>query len=107
MSTVTLSPQQLRYLIEETWQRDPDAVAFGLHVANQRGPKEVEFGFGKAQVVHADTVFQVREALLSAERSKERIILLTKLQRRDLGHDVEARLARCRLFPIDQWASLC
>jgi len=52
-------------------------------------------------------VFQVREALLSAESQNRRIILLTKLQYTDLGQDVVARLARCRLFPIDDWASLC
>ncbi len=108
MSTITLNPQQLRLLVEEKWQRDDEAVAVGLHVTSRwQGPKEVEFDFGKAQVVHADTVFQVREALLSAERAKDRIILLTKLQQGDLGHDVVARLARSRLFPIDHWASLC
>lgn len=108
MNTVNLNPQQLRSLVEEKWQKDEDAFAVGLHVTSPwQGPKEVEFGFGKAQVVHADTVFQVREALLSAERAKDRIILLTKLQQGDLGHDVVARLARSRLFPIDHWASLC
>lgn len=108
MNTNTLSPQQLRSLVEERWQKDEDAVAVGLHVTKQwRGPKEVEFAFGKAQVVHADTVFQVREALLSAERSKERIVLLTALPESKLGQDVVARLARSRLFPIDHWASLC
>jgi hypothetical protein len=108
MSTITLNSQQLRLLVEEKWQKDDEAVAVGLHVTSPwQGPKEVEFDFGKAQVVHADTVFQVREALLSAERAKDRIILLTKLQQGDLGHDVVARLARSRLFPIDHWASLC
>jgi hypothetical protein len=108
MSTMTLNPQQLRLLVEEKWQKDDEAVAVGLHVTGPwQGPKEVEFDFGKAQIVHADTVFQVREALLSAERAKDRIILLTKLQQGDLGHDVVARLARSRLFPIDHWASLC
>src|ERR1700722_19580976 len=104
----TLSSQQLRSLVEERWQLDKDAVAFGLHVAHPwRTPNEVEFAFGKAQVVRADTVFQVREALLSAERNKSRIILLTKLQSGELGNDVVARLARSRLFPIDHFASLC
>jgi len=108
MSVGTLSSQQLKSLVEDKWQRDEDAVAVGLHVANSwPGPSEVEFPFGKASVVRADTVFQVREALLSAERNKGRIILLTKLQQGDLGHDVVARLARSRLFPIDHWASLC
>jgi hypothetical protein len=104
----TLSAQQLRSLVEDKWQRDLDAVAMGLHVAQPwKSPSDVEFDFGKAHVVQADTVFQIREALLDAERSKGRIILLTKLRQGDLGNDVVARLARSRLFAIDHWASLC
>lgn len=108
MTIAAISPQQLRSLVEDKWQRDQDAPAVGLHVTTAwSGPAEVEFDFGKASVVRADTVFQVREALLSAESQNRRIILLTKLQYSDLGNDVVARLARCRLFPIDDWASLC
>jgi hypothetical protein len=107
MNVGTLSPQQLRSLVEDKWQRDEDALALGLHVTSGwRGPQEIEFDFGKVQVVHADTVFQVREALLLAERSKQRIVLLTNLQQSDLGNDVVARLARSRLFTIDHWATL-
>lgn len=108
MTVGTLSSQQLRSLVEDKWQSDEEAVAVGLHVAQPwRSPSDLDFDFGKAQVVRADTVFQVREALLDAERKKEKIILLTKLQQADLGHDVVARLARSRLFAIDHWASLC
>ena len=108
MSVGALSPQQLRTIVEDKWQRDQEAIAVGLHVTTSWvGPSEVEFDFGKAQVVRADTVFQIREALRDAERDKSRIILLTKLQQADLGHDVVARLARSRLFAIDHWASLC
>lgn len=108
MSIGTLSAQQLRSIAEEKWESDTDALAVGLHVsATWSGPGEVEFPFGKAQVVRADTVFQVREALRDAERSQDRIILLTRLQQADLGHDVVARLARSRLFAIDHWATLC
>ncbi len=108
MTVAAISPQQLRSLVEDKWQRDQEAPAVGLHVTTAwRGPAEVEFDFGMASVVRADTVFQVREELLNAERQNRRIILLTKLQSADLGHDVVARLARCRLFPIDDWASLC
>ena len=67
----------------------------------------MEFDFGKAQVVRADTVFGVRQALRDAEKAGGRIILLTGLQQADLGHDVVARLARSRLFAIDHWATLC
>ncbi|MEZ6048734.1 MAG: hypothetical protein R3C11_24785 [Planctomycetaceae bacterium] len=56
-------------------------------------------------VLRADNVFQ--EPLLEAEEKNDRIILLTKLQQGDLGHDVVARLARSRLFPFNHVASLC
>jgi hypothetical protein len=108
VSAGTLSSQQLRSLVEDKWQRDSDAVAVGLHVAQPwKIPNVVEFDSWKAHVVRADTVFQVREALLDAERNQGKIILLTKLQQGDLGNDVVARLARSRLFAIDHWASLC
>lgn len=108
MSIGNLSSQQLRSLVEDRWQRDPDAIAIGLHVAQPwKTPSVVDFDAWKAHVVRADTVFQIREALLDAERSKCRIILLTKLRQGDLGNDVVARLARSRLFAIDHWASLC
>ena len=108
MSIGTLSSHQLRSLVEDKWLRESDAVAIGLHVAQPwKTPAIVDFDAWKAQVIRADTVFQVRETLLDAERNKARIILLTKLQQGDLGNDVVARLARNRLFAIDHWASLC
>jgi len=107
MSVGILSPQQLRSLVEDKWQRDSDALAIGLHVSSSmKGPAEVELEFGKAKVVRADTVFEVREALLTAEREHDRLVILTALQQKDLGLDVVARLARSRLFAVDHWASL-
>ena len=108
MSSATLSSQQLRTIVEERWLGDPGAVAVGLHVVNGlEFPAEVESDFGKAQVVRADTVFQVREALIDAERNRKRIVLLTKLHEPELGLDVVGRLARSKLFPVNNWASLC
>ena len=108
MTLGVLNPQQLRAIVEEKWLSDRDAVAFGLHVSPQwKGPSEIECELGKAQVLRADSVVQIREALLEAETKNNRIILLTKLQHHDLGLDVVARLARSRLFPIDHIASLC
>nr|WP_286178347.1 BREX-2 system phosphatase PglZ [Rhodopirellula sp. JC639] len=72
-----------------------------------KAPGEIEFSFGTARVLRADTVFEIREALLEAEKAKNRIVVLTGLQQNDLGHDVVGRLARSRLFPVDHWASLC
>jgi hypothetical protein len=108
MSVGTLSSQQLRSLVEDRWKQDETALAVGLHVARPwKSPKFVELDVGKVHVVRADTVFQIREALLDAERSNARIILLTTLRQGDLGNDLVARLARSRLFAIDHWASLC
>jgi hypothetical protein len=109
MTLGILNAQQLRSIVEDKWQTDPDAVAFGLHVSSLwRGPAEVDCGFkSAASVMRADTVVQVREALLKAEENNQRIILLTKLQTGELGHDVVARMARSRLFSVDHVASLC
>ena len=108
MSVGVLSQQQLRSIVEDKWQRDTDAVAVGLHVAPLwQGPSHVDFEFGPANVVRADTVFEIREALRIAEKDKSRLVLLTSLQQAELGHDVVGRLARSRLFAIDHWASLC
>ncbi|MFO7905680.1 MAG: BREX-2 system phosphatase PglZ [Planctomycetota bacterium] len=108
MSVGMLSSQQLRSMVEDKWQRDLDAVAVGLHITpSWHSPSEVEFEFGKAEVVRADTVFEIREALRSAEKNSDRIVLLTGLQQADLGHDVVGRLARSRLFTVDHWATLC
>ena len=108
MSTGSLSSQQLRSLVEDKWQRDIDAMAVGLHVSPaMKGPSEVEFEFGKARVVRANTVFEFREALVLAEKQKQRLVLLTGLQQNELGLDVVGRLARCRLYSVDNWASLC
>lgn len=86
MALGILNAQQLRTIVEEKWQSDPDAIAFGLHVSsNWKGPSEVECDFGTAHVLRADTVFQIREALLEAENNKNKIILLTDLQQSELG----------------------
>ena len=105
-----LSPQQIRSICEDLWREDADASAFGLHVSSSiKGPTEVDFGdeFGVAHVLRADSVFEIREALLDAEEKNSRIILLTKLQQSDLGLDVVGRLARSRVFPFNHVASLC
>src|SRR6056297_1351640 len=108
MSVGMLSSLQVRSLVEDKWQRDLDALVVGLHVApSMKGPAEIDFDFGKAKVIRADTVFAIREALLAAEKEKSRTVVLTGLQQNDLGHDVVGRLARSRLFPVDHWASLC
>ena len=68
MNAGTISPQQLKSVVEDKWQRDEEAPAVGLHVTTDwRGPSEVVFDKWTAAVVRADTVFQVRAALRSAQ----------------------------------------
>ena len=52
MSVGALSPQQLRTIVEEKWQRDDEAIAVGLHVAallarTRRGGVRVRQGPGR------------------------------------------------------------
>ena len=71
--SATLSQQQLRSIVEERWQRDPEAFAVGLHVANGLTfPTEVEFDFGKAEIVRADTVFRCERHCSTPNRSGRR-----------------------------------
>jgi len=108
MTVGVLNPQQLRVIVEDLWLDDADASAFGLHAASSiKGPQEVEFNFGVAHVLRADSEFQIREALLEAEENNNRIILLTKLHQGDLSQDVVARMAKNRVFPFNHIASLC
>ena len=102
-----LGSQQIKTLIEDRWLKEPNAFAVGLHTSQiLESPIEVEFSFGKASVVKADTVFQIREALLEAEEQNTKLIILTKLQQGDLGNDIIGRFLRSRLFSIDHWTSL-
>ncbi len=40
MNVGTISPQQLRSIVEDKWQRDEEATAVGLHVTTAwRGPE--------------------------------------------------------------------
>lgn len=106
--SVALSQQQLKSIVEERWRGDPDAPAVGLHVANGLTfPSELELDFCKAEIVRADTVFQVREVLLDAEQRQKKVVILTGLHETELGHDVRGRLVRSKLYAINHWASLC
>lgn len=108
MSTGMFSTRQLRSLVDETWSRDASALALGIHVASGLGfPPDIDCPSGRLPVVVADTVFQVREALLESEQTNRKIVLLTHLSQAELGHDVVGRLARSKLFSLNPWANLC
>ena len=105
----TLTPQQIRILVGDRWEHEPETVAAGLQVpAPWRVPESVEFGggIGRVEVRRADTVFEVRESLLEADRIGGRILLVTALGEGELGLDVTARLARRRLYQVDHRSGL-
>ena len=54
-------------------------------------------------MVRADTVLEVREALVDAEAHGRPTVVLTALEQSELGDDVVARLARSKLWPVDPW----
>lgn len=69
MTIGVLKPQQLRAIVEELWMDDADAVAFGLHASPSiKGPNEVEFTFGVAHVLRADSEFQFERLCLRQRR---------------------------------------
>ena len=68
-----------------------------------QGDGELDLGERRFAVVRADTVLEVREALADAETLARPTVVLTGLEQAELGHDVVARLARGKLFPVDPW----
>ena len=104
MSAVPVTAHQLRSEVARVLQKEPDALVIGLHAAGPwQGDGELDLGERRFAVVRADTVLEVREALADAEALARPTVVLTALEQAELGHDVVARLARSKLFPVDLW----
>ena len=104
MSPVALTPSHLRVLVEQIQQLDPKARAIGIHNTRPWSHSEaLEIDDRSYAVSQANTVLEIREALDELEREEKRVVVLTGLNQNDLGEDVVARMARCRLFPADEW----
>ena len=104
MSAVPVTAHQVRSKVAWVLQKEPDALVVGLHAAGPwQGDGELDLGERRFAVVRADTVLEVREALADAETLARPTVVLTALEQAELGHDVVARLARGKLFPVDLW----
>ena len=68
-----------------------------------RGDAEVNLGDRHYAVVRADSALEFREALAEAEAGGRPTVVLTTPEQAELGHDVVARLARSKLWPVDAW----
>ena len=64
---------------------------------------EVNLDGRRYAVVRADSALEFREALARAEADDRHTVVLTALDQAALGHDVVARLARSKLWPVDPW----
>lgn len=104
MPAVALTPYQLRSKVASVLQRDPEAQVIGLHATGDwRGDDELDLGERRFAVVRADTVLEVREALADAEAGNRPTVVLTRLEKAELGQDILARLDRCTLHHVDLW----
>lgn len=57
-------------------------------------------------VRHTDSVLQIRQFLMEAEKKTAHLVLLTSLQTPQLGADVRARLFRHQLLSVDAWEAV-
>lgn len=104
MAAPPLMPHQLRFEIARVRQKDPDALVVGLRAPGRwEGDGELSLSDRSYAVIRADTVLEVREALAEAEARDRPTVVLTALEQSALGHDVVARLARSKLWPVDPW----
>jgi PglZ domain len=104
MADFPLTTHQLRFEVDRVRRMDSDALVIGLHADGPwRGEDEVNLGDRRYAVVRADSALEFREALAGAEADDRPTVVLTALDQAELGHDVVARLARSKLWPVDPW----
>lgn len=58
------------------------------------------------KVCRCNSSLQIRESLIDFNSSEESLLILTGFDTKDLDHDITARLARRKIFPLDPWEIL-
>jgi PglZ domain len=104
-----LTPAQLRTYIAAVRQQTPPGRmgVIGLRTSDRwEGPPNLDCEGEQYEVVRAESVLGIREALQTVTGREERTILLTGLDPVDLGQDLLARMAGGRLVPIELWESV-
>ena len=102
------SPQQVRALVSRLSQkRHESPLVVGIQSpAGWVGPSELELEGEKYAVAEADSPLAIRECLLAAEASGQRLVLLTPLETQSLGDDLLGRLCKFKLIPLSARESL-
>jgi hypothetical protein len=108
MAAFPLTTHQLRFEVERVRRKDrengDESLVIGFHATGPwRGESEVNLDGRQYAVVRADSALEFREALTVAEADDRPTVVLTSLDQAELGHDVVARLARSKLWPVDPW----
>ena len=108
MAAFPLTSQQLRFEVDRVRRNDrengDESLVIGFRAPGPwRGDAEVNLDGRRYSVVRADTALEFREALAGAEADDRPTVVLTSLDQAELGHDVVARLARSKLWPVDPW----
>jgi hypothetical protein len=108
MATFPLTAHQLRFEVERVRRKDQEngdeSLVIGFHAPGHwLGAADLDVGDCLYAVVRANSALEFREALVGAEADDRPTVVLTALEQAHLGHDVVARLARSRLWPIDPW----
>ena len=104
--SVRPSVAYLRQIVERARKHADDRSApsprvVAVDAAEWTNGESLEIGGVEWKIALAPSVLEVREVLDESEERGERIVLLTPLSETQLGHDVRARLAGCKVYSLD------
>ena len=97
-----MTPEHLARQVERLCERWPDTRVVGVHAARWQGGDSIAVD-GRTFPVHWCPSALALSERLAALGEDDRLIVLTPLVDTDLGLDVRARLARCRLLHPERW----
>ena len=97
-----MTPEHLARQVERLCERWPDTRVVGVHAARWQGSDSIAVD-GRTFPVHWCPSALALSERLAALGEDDRLIVLTPLVDTDLGLDVRARLARCRLLHPERW----
>lgn len=98
---------QIKAQLQAIQKRHPNEHIIALR--NENGLDklaEISVGDRTYKVCFCDSSLQIREALISFNGSNDSLVIITKLDTNELEHDIIARLARRKVFPLDPWGIL-
>lgn len=97
-----MTPEHLARQVERLCERWPETRVVGVHAAHWQGGDSIAVD-GRTFPVHWCPSALALSERLAALGEDDRLIVLTPLVDTDIGLDVRARLARCRLLHPERW----